>query len=189
MGRDITTSLSAESKQEIVRPFLLVKLSFDNGISRVNSTDKNLTLDVDGDGLQSFLGIGRMGSISPIVESSDLQPSGYTMELTGVPIDHVSDALNEDYQGRSVKLWLGFFNDSYQVIADPTLVDASERDLKRAHIPFIRLEAIRISLAKHEVWRKRSGVASSALNWNRQAVGIVRASPGLTGTASMAPDS
>jgi hypothetical protein len=122
MSRDIKPGVTAESKKELVRPFVLVKLAFDNGTSRVNSTNKSLTVDVDDDGPQEFLGIGEMGSISPITESADLQPTGYTMELTGIPITHISSALNEDYQGRPVKVWLGFFDDSYQIIADPVLM-------------------------------------------------------------------
>jgi hypothetical protein len=45
------------------------------------------------------------------------------------------------------------------VLADPGRVSAIQRDLKRAHMLFARLEAIRISLAKHEVRRKKNSVA------------------------------
>ena len=45
------------------------------------------------------------------------------------------------------------------VLADPGRVTAIKRDLKRTHISFTRLEAIRISLAKHEVWKKKNSVA------------------------------
>ena len=45
------------------------------------------------------------------------------------------------------------------VLADPDKVDAIRRDLKRTHILFARLEAIRVSLAKHEVRKKKGSVA------------------------------
>lgn len=45
------------------------------------------------------------------------------------------------------------------VLADPDRVSAIQRDLKRAHMLFARLEAIRISLAKHEVRKKKNSVA------------------------------
>lgn len=45
------------------------------------------------------------------------------------------------------------------VIADPNRVKAIMHDLKRTHILFARLEAIRISLAKHEVRKKKNSVA------------------------------
>lgn len=45
------------------------------------------------------------------------------------------------------------------VIDDPPLIEKIRLDLKRTRILFIRLEAIRISLAKHEVWKKGKSVA------------------------------
>jgi len=45
------------------------------------------------------------------------------------------------------------------VIDDPSQIKAIRRDLKRTHILFARLEAIRILLAKHEVWNKGKSVA------------------------------
>ena len=45
------------------------------------------------------------------------------------------------------------------VIADPERIKAIQRDLKRTHILFARLEAIRISLAKHEVRHQAKSVA------------------------------
>ena len=45
------------------------------------------------------------------------------------------------------------------VLADPDKLDAIRRDLKRTHIVFARLEAIRVSLAKHEVRKKKGSVA------------------------------
>lgn len=38
-----------------------------------------------------------------------------------------------------------------QVLADPTLVDHLRVDLRRIHMPYARMEALRISIAKHEV--------------------------------------
>ena len=38
-----------------------------------------------------------------------------------------------------------------QVLADPSLVDRLRVDLRRIHMPYARMEALRISIAKHEV--------------------------------------
>jgi hypothetical protein len=45
------------------------------------------------------------------------------------------------------------------VLADPDRVSTIKRDLKRTHMLFTRLEAIRISLAKHEVRKRKGSVA------------------------------
>lgn len=46
-----------------------------------------------------------------------------------------------------------------QVMENPELSGQIETDLRRAHIPFTRLEHLRVSLAKHEVRRKGGSVA------------------------------
>lgn len=46
-----------------------------------------------------------------------------------------------------------------RVLEDPTIVDRIKSDLRLTHIPFARLEAIRVSIAKHEVRGKNNSVA------------------------------
>ena len=46
-----------------------------------------------------------------------------------------------------------------KVLEDPNRIQAMGDDLKRTYIPFARLEAIRVSLAKHEVRKRPSSVA------------------------------
>lgn len=43
-----------------------------------------------------------------------------------------------------------------RVLEDSALIDRISSDLRRIHMPFVRLEAIRIILAKHETRRKRN---------------------------------
>jgi hypothetical protein len=45
------------------------------------------------------------------------------------------------------------------VIADPALVDGLRDDVKRTHVLFVRMEYLRVSLAKHEVSRKAKMLA------------------------------
>ena len=46
-----------------------------------------------------------------------------------------------------------------KVLEDPRRIEAVGDDLKRTYIPFTRLEAIRVSLAKHEVRKRHNSVA------------------------------
>jgi hypothetical protein len=71
----------------------------------VNSTDRDLVFSSN-----TFLGIGRLGQISAIQEASDLRPTGIQMALSGIPSAYVSMVLSEQYQGRTVKVWLGFLD-------------------------------------------------------------------------------
>jgi len=46
-----------------------------------------------------------------------------------------------------------------RVLADPSIIDRIRADLRSIHIPFSRIEAIRISIAKHEVGGHPNSVA------------------------------
>ena len=46
-----------------------------------------------------------------------------------------------------------------RILEDPGTIDLIADDLKRTHILFARLEAIRVSLAKHEVRRQKNSIA------------------------------
>lgn len=45
------------------------------------------------------------------------------------------------------------------IIANPSLIDILDEDLRRTHIPFTRMEFIRVTLAKHEVSGKAKAIA------------------------------
>jgi hypothetical protein len=47
-----------------------------------------------------------------------------------------------------------------RVLADPTAIDRIRSDIRRTHMPFARAEAVRVSIAKHEVRGHRNSVAN-----------------------------
>lgn len=53
-----------------------------------------------------WIGVGNVGSISAIEESSDLGVKGVEMTLTGVPTDLISVAFLEDYQWKPVYIYM-----------------------------------------------------------------------------------
>ncbi|WP_425093448.1 hypothetical protein [Tropicimonas sp. S265A] len=46
-----------------------------------------------------------------------------------------------------------------EIAADPSIVETINTDLRRAHIPFSRLEHLRVSFAKHEVRGRNNSIA------------------------------
>ena len=123
MSRDLTSAAESASEAGVVRPVMLVELDFPSGFVRVNSTDRTIAFDFGGSPNQSenFLGIGRLGSISTIGESSELQASGVKLTLSGIPLSHISAAF-ERAQGRPGRIWLGFLDETYRLVVDPVLV-------------------------------------------------------------------
>ena len=97
---------------------VLVELDFQSGFVRV--CNANISITWNG---FTWSGLGELGQISAISESADLEAAGLTMQLSGIPLTIISTALNEQYQGRSVKVWIAPLDpDTQQTITDPILI-------------------------------------------------------------------
>jgi hypothetical protein len=68
---------------------------------------------------QTWSGVGMLGSISAVKETSDLLATNLVLSLAGIPSDLLGDAITEVRQGKQVVIWLGVMDDNLNVIADP----------------------------------------------------------------------
>lgn len=122
MSRDLTTEVGTEVAQSVIRPVVFVELDYPSGFVRVNSTDRILAFETGTEsGVEQFLGIGQLGSISSIGENTELQASRISLTLSGVNPVNVSAAF-EKAQGRRGRIWFGFLDSSWQIITDPVLM-------------------------------------------------------------------
>ena len=122
MSREITSAAQGASQAEVARPVLLAELDFPSGFLRVNSTDRGIFFDSQGASpLNEFFGVGHLGSIGTLGETSSLQARGVELALSGIPAAHISAAF-ESAQGRPGRIWIGFLDDSYALIVEPVLV-------------------------------------------------------------------
>lgn len=121
--RSISAGMISASLSEVVRPILLVELSFASGFVRVNSSDRTIN-----NGGTDFAGVGTLGKVSQLREGGDLQADGAVFELSGVPTDLVAIVLGEQYQGRPAKIWIAFLDAAYAVITNPVLVFSGRID-------------------------------------------------------------
>lgn len=124
MSRTLTTATENATLAEVVRPLLLLDLDFASGIVRVNSTPYAITW-----GGNAYLGGARLGELSPIDETSDLQATSIALKLFAIPRDMVSLALAEQYQGRAATIRVGFFDENEALIADPFVAFAGRMDV------------------------------------------------------------
>lgn len=123
MSRDLTPDVSAAVQDGYVPALMMVELDFPSGVLRANTSC--VTFDWDG---HVWYGLGQLGSIDPVPEFSDLQMTGVSLSLTGIPSDMVSRVMGEHYQGRSCKLWFAPLDSDYRVLADPVLVFSGRMD-------------------------------------------------------------
>jgi hypothetical protein len=68
---------------------------------------------------QTWLGVGKMGKVSPIADTATGQAKGLTLELSGIPSDLISDVLAEVQAQYKAYLWWGLFDSNGNVIANP----------------------------------------------------------------------
>ncbi len=110
---------------KVVASIHFADLDFSSGHVRVHTGLGTISW-----GGYDWLGVGSFGTVDGLEESAELERKTVTYTLSGIPNDLISVVLNEDYQGRSAKIYLGFFSSiTAQLVADPELLDSGKMDV------------------------------------------------------------
>ncbi|CAK0747387.1 DUF2163 domain-containing protein [Azospirillaceae bacterium] len=107
----------AETYKTVVRPILIAQFDFETETSRLWSGIGSLIWNG-----ATWLGVGTLGTVSSIEETVDIRAAGASFQLSGVPSDLLNQVMAENLQSRQVKLWLGFLDEAWIIIADPVLL-------------------------------------------------------------------
>lgn len=121
--RSWSTEIKAEFGKQQVSPFTLVELLFDAGPLRLHDGVGDLAWNGE-----TWTGAGEAGAISVIRESTELRANGVSLTVTGVDSQIIAIALDHPYQGRPVKIYLGFFDDAGAIITAPVAVFSGRMD-------------------------------------------------------------
>lgn len=117
--RELTAAMLAAIAASTVRPAIFYEgefvdsggaaayLRFWTGVGSVTWDSKTWT------------GGGQLLSISQLEETTDLKAVGFSVVLSGMPSAVISTALSYTRQGKPGKLWLGLFDASGSLLADP----------------------------------------------------------------------
>jgi hypothetical protein len=103
--RTLSSTIVSEVTGSVVHPILMSKFEFDSGDLNLFSGYGVLTVDGD-----SYLGVGELGGISPVVEAGSLKATGVKYSLSSIDSSVIGTALLEDYQDRPVTTWMGFMD-------------------------------------------------------------------------------
>lgn len=123
MTRDITASATTASQSDVVRPFLMAKLEYTSATIYVCTADRNIVYAGN-----TYMGVGGFGRVSDFEESIDLQASYIDLTLSGVDSANISQALSENYQGRTATVYLGLHDANYALISDPVVLFKGKMD-------------------------------------------------------------
>ncbi|MFS9668763.1 hypothetical protein Q6291_28520, partial [Klebsiella pneumoniae] len=118
MGRTIAASIVSKLDDAEVYPFYAIDLMFDTTPVYAWTGLGEITLNSN-----TYTGVGNMLQISDVQESQDISAKGMTLNLSGIPSDLLSYALNTPYQGRECKVYLGFMTSWENPDASPDIVE------------------------------------------------------------------
>jgi hypothetical protein len=105
MSRVFSSNFAAILDNPVMSPFLAVELLFDSGAVRLWTGLKDLSV-----GGYTYTGAGSLLGVSAVEETSEVAAKGANLTLSGIPSEIISLALNEDYQGRTAKVYFGLMN-------------------------------------------------------------------------------
>ena len=119
LSNDMTTQVSASE----LAPIILASLSFS---TQVHLWSGYGTITYNGTG---YLGIGTLGTISPIEETTDLAARGISLQLSGVPTAQIAIALTENYQGRECSILFAAMASDGTLVSTPVTVFSGRMDV------------------------------------------------------------
>jgi hypothetical protein len=123
MSRDITSAVNTILESNSLSPFFAIDLEFDGGNFLAWTGYGDISF-----GGTTYIGSGDFLNVSQISETADIQANGINISLSGIPSELISSALNETYQGRPAKLYLGLLDSNNAVVADPYLMFSGRMD-------------------------------------------------------------
>jgi len=166
MSRAIPSSLLSALIGDNIQPFFAVELMFDTrtttdingdtvdiGPLRMWTGIGDRTISVQGSN-QVFTGTGSLLTIGDLEEVGDLASKSVDLTLSGIPVSIVSLALQEPYQRRVMRLYLGEQSDSSVVeifsgkMDKMTIVDEAESSTIN-----LTVESKLIELERPSGWR------------------------------------
>lgn len=131
MARDLTSGLLAELQASKLSPILFWEGEFVTiGSPQITEYVRlwtgfgNISWDS-----KTWIGAGNLLAITPLEETSEIQATGFSVTLSGMPSANISTALQACQQGRPGKIWLGTMNTAGAVIADPYLARQGRMDV------------------------------------------------------------
>jgi hypothetical protein len=124
MPRPWSSTMLAQFSAANIKPVLFLQMQFTDGPIHVWSGLGTVTWN----GIQ-WTGLGELGTISPVEESSEIKATNVTFTLTGIPHDLIVHALGQVRQGNPVLLWFGALGSNNNVLADPLQLFAGRMDV------------------------------------------------------------
>lgn len=128
MSRGIDSAVTTDvSTERHIRLVIFAALEFDSGTVYVHDSIGTFSF-----GGNDYLGVGDFGGISTIEENQQMSAYEITLVLSGLDADLLDEALNQNYQGRAVTIYLGALDlDTGALLATPNEIWSGAMDVAR----------------------------------------------------------
>lgn len=123
MTRNVHASALAQTQLENLTAVTFVTLEFASGTLYANSSPINIPYSGN-----TYLGVGKLGAIAAVQESTELALSNMNLTLVGVDTTLLTAALTEDYRDRDATVEVAFLNSSNAVVGQPAVVFKGRMD-------------------------------------------------------------
>lgn len=110
MSRPNVSSTYVSSSVNIIQPYIAAYMDFSGSapVRLWTGTQSASFTDISGSG--NYLGIGTLGNITSIAETTEVAAKNIDLTLSGIPTEYVSLALTNNYRGRDVVVYLILYN-------------------------------------------------------------------------------
>lgn len=123
----VQTSLDSNTLGGVI----LVKLHF-SPVVRYCNAYQSIYWDEDGGGEEEYIGLGNLGSLSILTETSELAAETIQLTLSGIPNSTITDIFSTEYIGEPLYIWYATLDtDTYAVQSGqngPVLIWAGRMD-------------------------------------------------------------
>jgi hypothetical protein len=149
MPRSLSAAVLAQLTAAAIYPVVFVRIQFANEILYMFGGIGTITpLGPPADPASTFpygqtwTGLGWLGKISVIPQTTKIQAQNIILSLSGIPTQLVLDTANQVRMYGTATIWLGFFDANGNLILDPTQVFFGALD-----VPTITDDAVTCSIA------------------------------------------
>ena len=98
----------------------------DTPASSAGIQPEDFIIAIDG---ETYVGSADFLNLSEIIETSEVQANSVNVTLSGLDASLVSAALSESYQGRSLKIYFGFLDNTGAIIDTPYIIFSGRMDV------------------------------------------------------------
>lgn len=132
MSRDLDASLREAVEQQVVKPFIAVRIELPDPVYAFTGIGEIEFDDSDGTP-RTWTGAGRLAAIDTIGESTDGSATGIKVSLFDVPTEHAADIADQATRGALFEVYIGAIalgDDWHSVIATKLLWRGRTDDYK-----------------------------------------------------------